>query len=111
MKMEYEDLPGGVTKIVLNGDLDARGSMEIDLQFQTIASSRSKVVVDMSRVGFLASIGIRTLLLAAKANSRKGGKLVLADPGEPVHKVLKTCGIDGMLPVILGLDEAVATVA
>lgn len=111
MRMDYEDLPGGVTKIVLNGDMDAKGSMEIDLQFQTIASSRPKVVVDMSGVGFLASIGIRTLLLAAKANNSKGGKLVLVDPGEPVHKVLKTCGIDGMLPIVAGLDRAVATVA
>ncbi len=111
MKMEFEDLPGGVTKIVLRGDLDAKGSNEIDLQFQTIASSRPKVVVDLSQVGFLASIGIRTLILAAKANSRKGGRLVLLDPGEPVHKVLQTCGADGVLSIVHGLDVAVAAVA
>lgn len=112
MKMETEDLPGGVTRIVLNGDLDAKGSNEIDLQFQTVASSRLKVVVDLSQVGFLASIGIRTLMLAAKANGRKGGKLVLLDPGEPVHKVLKTCGADGVLAIVQGgLAAAVAAVA
>jgi anti-anti-sigma factor len=111
MKMEFEDLPVGVTKIVLSGDLDAKGSNEIDLQFQAIASSRPKVVVDLSQVGFLASIGIRTLMLAAKANGRKGGKLVLLDPAEPVHKVLTTCGADSVLAIVHGFDVAVAAVA
>ena len=111
MKMTLEDLPADITRIVLTGDLDAKGSNEIDLQFQAVASSRSKVVVDLSRVGFLASIGIRTLLLAAKANSRKGGKLVLLDPATPVNKVLETCGADGVLSIVHGLDAAVAAVS
>lgn len=111
MKMELEDLPAEVTRIVLTGDLDAKGANEIDVQFQAVASARSKVIVDLSRVGFLASIGIRTLMLAAKANSRKGGKLVLLDPVEPVQKVLKTCGADAILSILHGIDAAVAAVA
>lgn len=111
MKMDTQDLADGVTRITLDGDLDARGAGEIDLQFQAIAASRSKVVVDLSQVGFLASIGIRTLIQAAKANSGKGGKLVLLDPVEAVWKVITTCGADALLPVAHGLDNAVAAVA
>ncbi len=110
MKMEYQDLPDGITRIILDGDLDARGAGEIDLQFQAIAASRTKVVVDLAQVGFLASIGIRTLIQAAKANAGKGGKLVLQDPSEAVWKVIVTCGADAVLPMAHGHDDALAAV-
>jgi anti-anti-sigma factor len=93
---------------MLEGDLDAQGTNEIDLQFQAVASSRPKVVVDLARVGFLASIGIRTLIMAAKANARKGGKLVLVNPGEMVQKVLTSCGADNVLAIEGSIDSALA---
>jgi anti-anti-sigma factor len=108
MKMEYQDLPDGVTRVTLDGDLDARGAGEIDLQFQAIVASRSKVVVDLSQVGFLASIGIRTLIQGAKANAGKGGRLVLMNPSEAVWKVIVTCGADAVLPMAHGQDAAFA---
>ncbi len=106
--MEYQDLPDGVTRVTLDGDLDARGAGEIDLQFQAIVASRSKVVVDLSQVGFLASIGIRTLIQGAKANAGKGGRLVLMNPSEAVWKVIVTCGADAVLPMAHGQDAAFA---
>ena len=108
MKMELEDLSDGVTKIVLTGDLDAKGASEIDLQFQAVAASRRKLLVDLAQVGFLASIGIRTLMMAAKANAGKGGKMVLMNPGEMVQKVLATCGADNVLQIVRGQDSALA---
>ncbi len=111
MQMDVDEPVVGITRIVLSGDLDARGSGEIDVQFSAVAASRPKVVVDLTQVAFLASIGIRTLMLAAKANNRKGGKLVLLDPSDAVHKVLRTSGADTVLPVVRGLDSALAAVA
>ena len=110
MKMDTQELADDVTRIILSGDLDARGAGEIDLQFQAIAASRSKVVVDLSQVGFLASIGIRTLIQATKANAGKGGRLVLLDPTEAVWKVIVTCGADAVLPMAHGFDQAVAAI-
>ena len=111
MKMDYQDLPEGVTRITLAGDLDARGAGEIDLQFQAIAASRPKVVVDMAEVGFLASIGIRTLIQAVKANSGKGGKMILLAPADAVWKVIVTCGADSLLPAAYDLEAAVAAIS
>jgi len=111
MKMEYQDLQDGVTRITLAGDLDARGAGEIDLQFQAVVASRSKVVVDMEQVGFLASIGIRTLIQAVKANAGKGGKLILLAPADPVWKVIVTCGADSLLAAAYDFEAAVAAVS
>jgi anti-anti-sigma factor len=111
MKMVVEELPSGVTHIRLDGALDAKGAGEIEVQFAAVTGNRLKLVIDLGGVDFLASIGIRTLLSAVKTVNRRGGKLVVADPTEAVAKVLRTCGADGVIPLIDGLDAAVAAVA
>ncbi len=111
MKMECQDLPEGVTRIVLAGDLDASGASEIDLQLQEVATSRPKLVVDMEQVGFLASIGIRTLIQAVKANSGNGGKAILLAPNAAVWSVIVTCGADTTLPAAYDFDAAIAALS
>jgi len=111
MQMQVEELPGGVSRIKLDGDLDAKGSSEIEVSFAAVTSARDKVVVDLSKVGFLASIGIRSLLLAAKTISRRGGKMVLLAPNEDVEKVLVTSGANQVVAIQGNLEGALAAVA
>jgi anti-anti-sigma factor len=111
MEMDVDDLEDGVTRIRLRGDLDIKGANAIDLRFSAVASAHRKVLVDMGEVGFLASIGIRTLLAAAKAVDRRGGRLVLLDPSEAVEKVLETCGASQVLPIRHGLSDGLAAVS
>ena len=63
-----------------------------------LAGSRSKLLVDMTNVSFLSSMGIRSLLTVAKTISRRGGKVVLLQPNALVTKVLLTTGTQTMLP-------------
>jgi anti-sigma B factor antagonist len=109
--MDVETLDGGVTRIRLEGDLDMKGAGEIEPRFTAVASAGDKVVVDLAGVRFLASIGIRSLLAAAKACARRGGKLALLDPSDAVAKVLTTCGADAVVPVVHGWNDALALVS
>ena len=54
----------------------------------------------------MASIGVRTLVKAAKAINRRGGKIVVARPIEAVAKVLGTKGVDTMIPIHDEVDAA-----
>jgi len=110
MRMDVKELDGGVVRITLDGDLDAKGSGEIEVQFAAVTSVHTKVVVDMAKVGFLASIGIRTLLSAARTAGRRGGKVVLLSPVAPVLKVLQVSGADTLVPIFGDLDAAVAAI-
>ena len=65
-------------------------------------------MVDMSAVSFLASIGIRTLLMTAKAVSGRGGKMVILNPDDNVTNVLQMAGIDTLIPICRSLEEAQA---
>jgi len=111
MKMDIEPLAQGVVKVILDGRLDINGAGVIDLQFSAIAGSHRGVVVDMTNVSFLASIGIRTLLLGAKSVQRRGGAFVLLNPVDDVEKVLEVTGVTDLMPIFHDNDAALAAVA
>jgi anti-anti-sigma factor len=46
------------------------------------------------------------LVAASQEQARIGGKLVLVGPDEMTMRILKTTGIDQLLPVRATLDEA-----
>jgi anti-anti-sigma factor len=98
MEMNVEVLGNGVQHIGLVGAFDINGAADVDLRFAALAGSRDKILVDLSEVGSLASIGIRTLLVNAKVVSRRGGKFVLAGPKPMVAKTLQTAGITDLIP-------------
>jgi stage II sporulation protein AA (anti-sigma F factor antagonist) len=99
------------TKIVLVGKLDISGAKKIDLPLATIAGSKRNIVVDMAGVDFIASIGIRHLVMAAKTVARASGKLVLLDPTPLVTEILFTCELQDLLPIVRSEDEAGAALA
>lgn len=110
MEMVVEELEGGVTRVVLTGRLDIAGSAVVDLQFNIVSGSRRAVVVDLSRVSFIASMGIRTLVSGAKAVRTKGGRMVLLFPETNVEKALRTASIDTLIPIYHDSAAAIAAV-
>ena len=111
MDMEVQDLPGGVTKVVLRGRFDTTGSAVVELPFNEIATEKRAIIVDLSDVSFLASYGIRVLLVGAKIVKRKGGRLVVLCPENNVAKVLKTAGTDALIPIFQTQEAAAAALA
>jgi anti-sigma B factor antagonist len=110
MDMVVDELDGGVTNVALRGRLDTLGAEAIDLRMSVIAGAKRAVVIDLSEVDFLASMGIRVLLTTAKAVQRKGGRLALITPEGNVLMVLKTAGMESLIPIFHERDAAIAAV-
>ena len=108
MALVTEELTGGITKVILEGRLDIEGAAAVDLQMNVIAGSKKAVLVDLQKVSFLGSMGLRALVAPARAIKSRGGKMVLFGPNEMVEKVLKTSGIDTVIPVHHELQSALA---
>jgi anti-anti-sigma factor len=100
MQFTISDGTGTTAKIGLVGKLDIAGAEVIALPLATLAGGKKGLVVDLSGVTFLASIGIRHLVLATKALARKGGKLVLVNPTDAVREVLVTSGVTDLMPIV-----------
>ncbi len=100
MKLETAELDHGVLKILLDGRLDVEGALAIDESFKNAAAGKRRVVVDLSKVDYLASLGIRTLVVGAKTAANIGGKLVVLAPQRNVEKVLRESNIDTLIPIV-----------
>jgi anti-sigma B factor antagonist len=111
MRMQLEEVAPGVTKANLTGRLDIGGSQDIDLQFSALTGSCRALIVDLSEVSFIASMGLRTLILGARTMSRKGGHMVLFRPVIAVEAVLVSSGTDNVVPILRNLDEAIRAVS
>ena len=111
MEINCEQLDGNIYKINLKGRMDILGNEDIDLKFSgATAAPRKFFIVDLSEVNFIASIGIRTLLLIAKATHNRNGKIVILNPDSQVKKILLMAGIDMVIPIVDTLDLAIAEI-
>jgi anti-anti-sigma factor len=110
MECVVEDVEPGITLIRLSGRLDIAGANAIDLRFSALSGSRRALVVDITAVSFLASMGIRLLLTGAKTAASRGGRLVLMGPEPEVMKVLTMAGIDTLIPIHPDTESAFAAV-
>ena len=108
MAIATEEMTGGVFKVILDGRLDIEGAAAIDLKMNIIAGSQKAVLVDMQKVSFLGSMGLRALVAPARAIKGRGGKIVIFGPTELVEKVLKSSGVDTMIPIHHELQNAIA---
>jgi anti-anti-sigma factor len=100
MEMAVETFESGVTVVRLTGRLDIAGAEKIDLHFSVISGSQRKVIVDLEKVTFLASMGVRTLIMGARSIRSKGGKAALFNPTSDVEKVLTDTGTDTLMPIV-----------
>jgi stage II sporulation protein AA (anti-sigma F factor antagonist) len=111
MQITITDLDAATRRVTLVGKLDILGAEAIGLPLATVAGARGNVIVDMAGVDFIASIGIRHLVMAAKAVARGAGKLVLLGPTPMVAEVLVVSGLEQLLPIVRSEDEARAAFA
>ena len=106
MKVEIVDEADGVSRVIVVGRMDIAGVGVAEQQFNIVAATRKQVIVDFSGVEFLASLGMRTLVMTAKAVASKGGRMVLLSPQAGVEKALRTAGLDTIIPIVASRDAA-----
>lgn len=98
--MEIKNQSDQITYLALRGRLDTTGVDEVELKFTSHTVPRGKpLLLDMSEVTFLSSLGLRMLLTVAKALDRRGAKTVLLSPQLAVRQVLSLSGFDQLMPV------------
>lgn len=109
MQLRYSELENNIKLISLKGKLDIGGVGKIETQFYGYcAGDQPRVLVDLSEVDFLASIGIRLLTLNAKSVSSRGGRMILLRPSQEVKEILEVTGITMIIPIYDGLESAEA---
>ena len=98
-----------ITHVALEGRFDIQGAQEVDSRFGELAKSSKAMVVDLSEVSFLASLGVRTLMLSAKTLISRGAEMAVCGANENVEKVLRTTGFNEVAGIYPDYDSAART--
>lgn len=100
MKLEYTELMDGIRLIKLEGRLDLNGTYSIEVPFvNRCAGDQVRVLVDMSEVSYVSSVGIPMLVNTAKSVFSRGGKMAFLSPQENVVKVLELVGVTHVIQI------------
>ena len=106
MDMQVIQADDDITHVVLDGRFDIQGAQEVDSRFGELAKSGKAMVVDLSEVSFLASLGVRTLMLSAKTLISRGAEMAVCGANENVEKVLRTTGFNEVAGIYPDYESA-----
>lgn len=110
MKLQSSELDGGIRLIKLIGALDMTGTYSVEVAFvRQCDGDNLCVLVDLSKVNYLSSIGIPMLINTAKSVTSRGGKMALLNPQQNVAEVLDIVGIQQIIPIYTDLATATAS--
>lgn len=106
--ISHDDDGNDLRRIFISGRLDTAGIDSISAQLVELAGGPQRaVVVDLSAVQFLASIGIASLITSGKAVKGRGGKMALVVAGDSVVMMsLQATGTDQLIPIFRKLADA-----
>lgn len=108
MRLQYSDLDSSTRLIKLSGTLDIHGVSDVEVDFVRLCMGENVcVLVDLSKVNYISSIGIPLLVNSAKSLARQGGKMALLRPTQAVENVLELTGIPLMIPIYDTVQTAV----
>ena len=103
----HDDVGENLRRILISGRLDTPGTNSIASRLVELATGKKAVVVDLSHVQFLASVGVGALISSAKAVTGRGGKMALVvDKGSPVMMSISAIGLDKLIPIFRNVSDA-----
>jgi anti-sigma B factor antagonist len=107
-----EALPGQIFRIAPQGRLDAVTvpALEVVLDEQ-LAARHFRLIIDLSKVAYISSSGLRALLRARRQAQTGGGDVMLCAMNERVTEVFEMIGFNNLFRIFATPAEAAAALA
>lgn len=110
--MNIHPLGPNLVKVALAGRLDTPGVDRIETRFiAALVPGAKNAIVDLSQVDFVASMGIRMLLSAARNLHARHAALVLFGAQDMVGQVFDSVSLKQIIPICKNETEALLAVA
>jgi len=93
-----EEESNGTVKYTLKGRVNAASADDLLYKLETaVNEGHINILVNMSHIEYLSSIGIRVILKIYKQTAEKGGSFKIERPSENVKNVLGMVALKDML--------------
>jgi anti-anti-sigma factor len=91
----------GAVRLLVSGDLDRDNAWALTAAvIRSEVTQPSRLVVDLQRLTFVDVGGLRAISDAARRARRHGCGFAVANPSEPVERLLRLTGLDRALDVV-----------
>jgi anti-anti-sigma factor len=92
--------------VSIEGRMDTVSAPEFDkVVQQRIMEGSSRLIVDFSKLDYISSAGLRSILMAGKSSKAKGGELACCGVKGVVKKVFEVSGFHKLLPMFDSMDD------
>lgn len=88
------------TLIQLNGRLDATNAPEVESQLLKAVADTTRVVIDMEKLDYISSAGLRVMLLLARKLKSNSGKMILCHLNSGVYAVFDISGFSAIFTIV-----------
>ncbi len=91
-----------------SGRLDITNWKAVEEQLlAAIDSGEKRLLIDLSQVDYISSVGLRIFLRAEQGLRREGGKMALCALQDHVMQIFETAGFTSFLSIYGSQDEAI----
>lgn len=97
---------GEQVRVLTAGELDLATSPQLEQEMDTIlARGARQVTIDMAKITFVDSSGLRVLIGLHERSTEDGWELALTFPSEQARTVFRISGAEAHLPFVDGLRD------
>lgn len=100
LKIQNDSPRPHTVRLTLQGHLDTQSALDLDEYLdQQISPDLLILTLDLSKVGFISSMGLRSLFRIRKIMTARNGKVCFVNPSPQVAKVFETVKSQNLLSV------------
>lgn len=97
------------TIVTVQGAADVSGSAELDRKLTMLSAQRPRMVIfDLSRMSFISSLCMGSLIQFGHGMIKRGSKVAVAAAQPTVAEALKRIRLEAILPMYASVEDAVA---
>lgn len=89
----------GKVLIAVEGRVDTTTSAELGDMLNTAVDETDEITLDMEKLVYISSAGLRVLLTAHKAMSKKGSFLLLKNVNPDIYEIFEITGFANILNI------------
>ncbi len=87
-----ESIVENIAIINVEGSIDSKTAKEFETTALAAITSQVQVIIDLTKVEFLSSAGLRVLLMIYRQIKAQSGKVVLVGVSEEIQEVMSNTG-------------------
>jgi anti-sigma B factor antagonist len=101
---------GKATVVAISVDIDAKSAPELQAEILPLVAPDRALVLDVSRVAYMSSAGLRMLLSIYRQAARSGARLLLAGLSPEIREVMSATGFLDQFTIYDDVESAVKAV-